>query len=188
MQSRGALGALATLPPIVPREFYARPADEVAPELLGMLLVSHVNGETRAGRITETEAYLGEADLASHASRGLTKRTVTMYGEPGTAYVYLIYGMHELLNAVCQPAGDPHAVLLRGVELIAAPTGARGDGPGRLTRALGITRAANGLPLQAPPVTVHFGTPVKGIEVTPRIGIDYAREWVEAPLRYVAVE
>lgn len=174
------------LPPVLPKEFYARPADEVAPELLGKLLVSAHPQGLRAGLIVETEAYLGEADLACHASKGLTKRTSILYGEPGTAYVYLIYGMHELVNAVCQPVGDPHAVLIRAVELLQAPAGARGDGPGRLTRALGITRAVNGAALQVPPVSIHEGGVQPAFEVTPRIGIDYAGEWAAAPLRYVA--
>ncbi len=175
----------ASLPEALPADFYARPADQVAPELLGQLLVVRHGDELRAGRIVETEAYIGEEDLACHASRGRTKRTSTLYGPPGTAYVYLIYGMHELFNAVCQPEGVPHAVLVRAVELLQAPEGARGDGPGRLTRALGISRADNGYALDAPPVSVHRSEPVRDVEVTSRVGVGYAGTWADAPLRYL---
>lgn len=177
----------------LPLSFYARPADLVAPELLGKILAVRENGELRAGRITEVEAYLGEADLACHASKGFTKRTSTLYGEPGSAYVYLIYGQHELFNAVCERVGEPHAVLVRAVELLklsssAAPNDAlpsRGDGPGRLTRALGINRSHNGHLLNAPPVSVHDGQPPREVLVTPRVGVAYAAEWANAPLRYL---
>lgn len=173
------------LPPPLPAEFYARSADLVATELLGKTLVVQRHGERRAGRIVETEAYLGEADLACHASKGLTPRTATLYGPPGTAYVYLIYGMHELFNAVCQPAGVPHAVLVRAVELLEAPADARGDGPGRLTRALGITRADNAAALVAPPVSIHEGPAVTDVIVTPRVGVAYSGLWADAPLRFL---
>ncbi|HET8986713.1 MAG TPA: DNA-3-methyladenine glycosylase, partial [Trueperaceae bacterium] len=109
---------------ILPLSFYSRPADQVAPDLLGAWLVvseqgggAHAQGLARVGRIVETEAYLGEADLACHAAKGLTKRTATIYGEPGTAYVYLIYGMYDMFNVVAQESGVPHAVLVRAVEL-----------------------------------------------------------------------
>lgn len=179
------MGAITTLPPALPAEFYARPADEVAPALLGKLLVVRRGAELRAGRIVESEAYLGEEDAACHAARGRTKRTSTLYGPPGTAYVYLIYGMYDLFNAVCQPEGVPHAVLIRAVESVRAPGGARTDGPGRLTRVLDIGLADNGLALTAPPVSVHDGEPVTEIEVTPRVGVGYAGAWADAPLRYL---
>ncbi len=179
----GAL--LGPLPPALPAEFYARPADEVAPALLGQLLVVRQGDELRCGRIVECEAYLGEADRACHAAKGLTPRTSTLYGPPGTAYVYLVYGVHELFNAVCQPEGLPHAVLVRAVELLQAPAGARGDGPGRLTRALGIDRSHNATPLTAPPVSVHAGPAVTDVLVTPRVGVGYAGLWADAPLRYL---
>lgn len=173
------------LPPPLPGEFYARPADVVAPELLGKLLVVRHGGQVRSGRIVETEAYLGEADLACHAARGLTPRTRPLYGPPGNAYVYLVYGMHELFNTVCQPAGVPHAVLVRAVELLQAPVGGRGDGPGRLTRALGITRADNDTGLFGPPVSIHEGPSVTRVETTRRVGVAYAGVWADAPLRFL---
>lgn len=176
---------MQALPPPLTADFYARPADLVAPDLLGKLLVVRRADEWRAGRIVECEAYLGEPDLACHASRGVTARTTTLYGPPGTAYVYLIYGMYDLFNAVCQPTGTPHAVLVRAVELLRAPEGARGDGPGRLTRALGITRADNGANLWAPPLSVHEGPPVTEVEVTRRVGVAYAGLWADAPLRFL---
>lgn len=172
----------------LPPSFYARPADLVAPDLLGKLLVvrrgAGTSTDVRAGRIVEVEAYIGEEDLACHASRGRTPRTSTLYGAPGTAYVYLIYGVHELFNAVCQPEGVPHAVLVRGVELTGVPEGERGDGPGRLTRALGISRADNGASLERPPVTIHQGRPATNVTVTRRVGVAYAGTWADAPLRY----
>src|SRR5690606_31959570 len=94
-------------------------------------------------------------------------------------------GMHELFNAVCQPEGVPHAALVRAVELLDAPAGVRGDGPGRLTRALGITRADNAAPLSAPPVSIHDGPPVTNVTVTPRVGVAYSGLWADAPLRYL---
>ena len=166
--------------------FYSRPADEVAPDLLGKLLVVRRGGTISSGRIVECEAYLGEADRASHAARGRTPRTETLYGAPGTAYVYLIYGIYELFNAVCQPTGVPHAVLVRAVELVHAPDSVRGDGPGRLSRALGITRADNGLQLTGPPVSVHDAPAVTAVGVTPRVGVGYAGVWADAPLRFLA--
>lgn len=175
----------AELPPSLPTEFYTRSADLVAPELLGKLLVVRRGEEALCGRIVETEAYLGETDLACHAARGYTPRTSTLYGPAGTAYVYLIYGMYDMFNAVCQPEGVPHAVLVRAVELLRAPAGARGDGPGRLSRALGITRADNGESLAAPPVSIHDAVPVTAVEVTRRVGVGYAGVWADAPLRFL---
>jgi DNA-3-methyladenine glycosylase len=177
--------ALSQLAAPLPASFYARPADVVAPELLGQLLVVRRDGQLRAGRIVETEAYVGEADRACHAWRGPTPRASTLYGPPGTAYVYLIYGVHDLFNAVCQPAGVPHAVLVRAVELLAAPADSRGDGPGRLTRALGISRPDNGALLTAPPITIHAGAPVTDATVTARVGVAYAGHWADAPLRFL---
>lgn len=173
------------LPPVLSTAFYERPADLVAPALLGKLLVVQRGAERRVGRIVETEAYLGEPDRACHASRGVTPRTATLYGPPGTAYVYLVYGVHELFNVVCQPPGTPHAVLVRAVELLQAPAGTRGDGPGRLTRALGISRDDNGAALMAPPVSVHGGPAVREVVVTRRVGVAYAGLWADAPLRFL---
>jgi DNA-3-methyladenine glycosylase len=137
------------------------------------------------GRIVETEAYLGEADRACHAAKGLTRRTATIYGEPGTAYVYLIYGMYDMFNVVAERPGVPHAVLVRAVELAdPSEAGARGDGPGRLTRALGISRADDGTGLYGPRLEILEGEPPRDVSVTARVGVGYAGDWADAPLRY----
>ena len=147
---------------IVPRAFYARPTLEVAPDLIGRVLVHDTRGGTAAGVIVEVEAYIGESDPACHAAPGPTKRNAPLYGPPGIAYVYLNYGMHNLVNAVTEPEGFPAAVLIRALEPIAGEdlmrrrrargTKRRPDeftaaelcrGPGNLTRALGITLRDN---------------------------------------------
>ena len=168
----------------LPLAFYARPADVVARALLGQLLCVEGGGERRLARIVETEAYLGEQDLACHASRGRTRRTETLYGPPGTAYVYLIYGMYHLFNVVTLAPGQPHAVLVRAVEPVDAGL-PRTDGPGRLTRALGIDRAHDGHDLSRPPVTLLPGRAPDEVAVDRRIGIDYAGAWRDAPLRFL---
>lgn len=173
--------------PPLPLSFYEQDAREVASGLLGSVLLRHAaNGSGyQWGRITETEAYLGEHDMASHARFGRTKRTEVMYGPPGRSYVYLIYGMYHMLNVVAAPAGDPQAVLIRAIE----PMGgidARVDGPGKLTRALEIDMSLNALPLSEAPLSIHPGAPCPAPVITPRIGIDYAGEWRDAPLRYLA--
>ncbi len=166
--------------------FYARPADQVARDLLGQRLCVEQGGRRSLTRIVETEAYLGEMDLACHASRGLTPRTRTLYGPPGTAYVYLIYGLHHLFNVVVLAEGEPHAVLVRAVEPLSELT-ARTDGPGRLTRALGIDLSHNGIELAGPPVSILPGDPPARVGVDRRIGVDYAGDWAAAPLRFVDV-
>src|SRR4051812_6938356 len=122
--------------------FYSRSALEVARDLLGAVLVKEQRGERRAGRIVGAEAYVGEHDLACHASKGRTPRTEVLFGPPGLAYVYLIYGMYNCFNVVTEPEGVAAAVLVRGLEpLEGIPDGVRLDGPGKLCAALGITRA-----------------------------------------------
>lgn len=139
----------------LPRSFFDRPATLVAPELLGCVLRRTSAEGTVAVRLTEVEAYLGEADPASHAFRGKTARNAVMYGEPGHVYVYFTYGMHFCMNLVCLPAGTAEAVLLRagevveGVEVAAARRGGVRErdlarGPARLTMALGVDRALDG--------------------------------------------
>lgn len=170
----------------LPQEFYARPADRLAPALLGTVLAVHSEQGTAMGRIVETEAYVGEEDLACHAAKGLTQRTTVLYGPAGTAYVYLIYGMYDLFNVVAAPEGVPHAVLIRAVELLQGPlNGARGDGPGRLTRALGIDRSLNGTSLLGPRLTIHPGRAPATITVTPRVGVAYAVALADAKLRFL---
>jgi DNA-3-methyladenine glycosylase len=180
------------LGPILPRSFYARSTVEVARALLGKVLV---HGPT-AGIIVETEAYLGGDDLAAHSARGLSERTRVIFGPPGHAYVYLIYGMYECLNLVAERDGRPGCVLIRalqpvsGLELMRArrPAARRpeqlANGPGKLTLALGITRAHNGADVTRGPLVVRQGEGAGPIEiaVTPRIGITRA---AELPLRFL---
>ena len=177
---------------MLPRGFYARPTAEVARDLLGKVLV---HGAT-AGRIIEVEAYLGREDRAAHAFRGITDRTRVLFGPPGHAYVYLIYGMYECLNLVAEPDGTPGCVLiralepLRGIELMKRrrPAARRVDelanGPGKLTRALGITRALYGADVTRGALTVRDepGAPRFEIDVTPRVGIKECADW---PLRFL---
>jgi len=161
--------------------FYARDTVVVARDLLGRILV---HGERR-GRIVETEAYVGEHDLACHASKGRTPRTAVMFGPPGRAYVYLIYGMHHCFNVVTEPEGHACAVLIRGLAPLDGETLA-GHGPGRLCRALGIDRRLDGHDLTEPPLTLRPGTPIAARRIArgPRIGVDYAGAWAAAPLRF----
>lgn len=177
------------------RAFFCHPADQVARDVLGDQLCQRTPGGVRRVSITETEAYVGEHDLACHASRGRTKRTQVMYGPPGRAYVYFVYGMHDMLNLVCADEGDPQAVLIRGARMHGPATpgdAPRLDGPARLTRALGITVARhNGADLCRPgkepgALWLEVGDTPARIETTPRIGVDYAGEWARAPLRFVA--
>ena len=176
--------------PFLPEAFYARDALTVARELLGQLLVledsAAPGARHKVGRIVETEAYVGEHDLACHASKGRTPRTEVLFGRPGRAYVYLIYGMYHCFNAVTGPEGYAAAVLVRALEpLEGFPEGARTDGPGRLCRAMGLSLAHNRLGLLGPPLYVRGAPPVPEPQVArgPRIGVDYAGAWAEEPLR-----
>jgi DNA-3-methyladenine glycosylase len=159
--------------------FYTRDAETVARDILGSTLVFH----DKRLRIVETEAYVGPHDLASHASKGRTNRTEVMFGPAGRAYIYLIYGMYELLNVVTGSEGDAQAVLIRAGEPLANISRTT-DGPGKLTRALGLTRALNAHDLTQLPLTLEPGTPPQSIVTTTRIGIDYAGVWKDAPLRF----
>src|SRR5690554_5000768 len=138
----------------LPRKFYARPATEVAPDLLGKLLVHQTELGLRIGRIVEVEAYLGREDLAAHSSKGVTKRTSVMFGEAGHAYVYLIYGMHHCMNVVTGPAGSGAAVLLRALEPVQGLP-ANTNGPGRLAKALDIDKRLYGADLCQPESTLR---------------------------------
>jgi DNA-3-methyladenine glycosylase len=175
--------------PPLPAAWYARPAEVVAAALLGSVVrVVGRDGVARWGRIVETEAYVGAHDLACHAARGRTARTEVMFGASGRAYVYLVYGMHELFNVVTGDEGDAQAVLVRAVEPgrgVRGPAGERrGDGPGRLTRLLDIDRRHYGAPLDEAPVTIHAGPPPAAVVRGPRIGVAYAGAWASAPLRF----
>ncbi len=177
---------------VLDRDFYSRPAIEVARDCLGKILV---HGRT-AGRIVEVEAYLGVDDRAAHAWRGVTDRTRVIFGEPGHAYVYFIYGMYECLNFVAEPAGQAGCVLIRALEPIAGiatmrrrrPSAKRvedlANGPGKLTLAMGITRKLNGADLTASALQVRRPPNEPAIKVltTPRIGITHCADW---PLRFV---
>ncbi len=175
---------------ILRRGFYNRPATDVARDLLGRVIV---HGET-AGRIVETEAYLGVNDLAAHSARGLTPRTRVIFGPPGHAYVYFIYGMHECLNLVAEPEGQAGCVLIRALEPVAGldiMRARRGrdnvrdlcSGPGKLTQAMNITRTLNGVDVTRGPLTVREGTgETFEIQTTPRIGITHCADW---PLRFL---
>lgn len=170
----------------LPRSFYARASLAVAPELLGLHLVRSAAGRLRIGRIVETEAYMGPEDLAAHSAGGRrTRRTEVMFGPPGHAYVYFIYGFWNCLNVVTSPVGVPHAVLLRAVEPV---TGIEHGtwGPGLLCRALGIDRTLNAADLRGEVLWIerpHGRAPVR-IGRGPRIGVDYAGSWARRPWRF----
>lgn len=170
----------------LPRAFYDRDTALVAREMLGTLLVHRVGDELRVGRVVETEAYLGGHDLASHSSRGRTRRTETMFGPPGFAYIYLIYGMHHCFNAVTEAEGNGAAVLVRALEPVEGIAGSA-SGPGRLCKALGIDRELNGVDLVGDVLFLSHPERVEAFEVEarPRVGVGYAgEEWASAPLRF----
>jgi DNA-3-methyladenine glycosylase len=169
----------------LPRRFYDRDTILVARELLGKRLVRKADGVEHVGKIVETEAYLGPHDLAAHSAKGLTERTKTMFGPPGHAYVYLIYGMYSCMNVVTEREGHASAVLLRAVEPVKNLAG-RTCGPGLLCRAMGIDRRLNahdllsdGFFIAEPEAAGKFS-----IVKRPRIGVDYAKHWAKRHLRF----
>jgi len=179
----------------LPREFYNRDTEIVARELLGAALECHLPEGVVSARIVETEAYLGEHDLACHAAAGRTARTEPLYGPPGIAYVYFIYGMYWCFNAVTRAEHEPSAVLVRavepltGIEIMKArrPKVRRDvdltNGPGKLCLALGINGQHNRGRLNGPPLLIRAGESVADadVTVTPRIGITQSADW---PLRW----
>jgi DNA-3-methyladenine glycosylase len=170
------------------QSFFQRPAEDVARALIGKILVRRVPGKLLRARLIETEAYLGPDDLASHASKGRTGRTEVLFGPPGRAYVYLIYGLHEMLNVVAGARGQGQGVLIRAADPL-DDWKADLSGPGRLTRALQITRLQNGLDVTG--AELHFldnPDDRPAVQSTKRIGIDYALHWKDAPLRFVEAD
>jgi DNA-3-methyladenine glycosylase len=190
---------------LIPREFFDRPADEVAPALLGCVLEHETADGLVAVELTEVEAYAGETDPASHAYRGITGRNAVMFGPAGHAYVYFTYGMHFCVNVVCMPEGTARAVLLRAGRVTAGeplarrrraprraeagPPGALpardlARGPARLCQALGIDRTQNGADLSSPVSELRLrpadtGSPAGGeraIATGPRVGVSAAAE------------
>ncbi len=174
---------------ILPRSFYDRDTRQVALDLLGLHLVVGEGGEQKIARIVEVEAYLGSQDLACHTSRGMTRRTQVMFGPPGHAYVYLIYGMYHCLNVVTEPEGKGCAVLIRAVEIVSGFTG-KTSGPGLLCRALGIGMSHNGVDLTQPKFCLVRPATAGAIRVVrrPRIGVDYAGHWAKRLLRFYIKE
>ena len=169
---------------LLTREFYSQNTEHVAKALLGCTLVHRINNLEYSGRIVETEAYLGSHDLASHPSKGITKRSATMFGPPGHAYIYLIYGMYHCFNIVTEPEGIGTAVLIRALEPIANIT-LNTKGPGLLCKAMQITKAQNGLDLVSNNLFVqNDGYEVEHIVAKPRIGVAYAKDWAQRPLRF----
>jgi DNA-3-methyladenine glycosylase len=166
------------------RSFYQRDAEKLARDLIGAFLVRRSRGREYRARIVEAEAYIGPHDRASHSSKGRTKRTEVMFGPAGHAYVYLIYGMYEMFNIVAGKTGSGQAVLIRAAEPVG---GWKADlsGPGKLTRALRITRDLNGLDLTKDTLyLVHDPDYRPRTRRARRVGVEYAGEWKNKPLRF----
>ncbi|PIQ92316.1 MAG: 3-methyladenine DNA glycosylase [Parcubacteria group bacterium CG11_big_fil_rev_8_21_14_0_20_39_22] len=167
---------------VLKKEFFNRGVLKVAPELIGKyLVIKNKNGEERSFTVVEVEAYDGEKDLACHSSKGRTERTKVMYESAGRFYVYLCYGMHYMLNIVTGEKDYPAAVLIRGIEGF--------NGPGKLTKALGIDKKFNG-ELCSKKTGLWFedrGSRINKSKIkrTKRIGVDYAKDWAEKPYRFV---
>ncbi len=182
---------------ILPKSFYARPAVDVAIELIGKVLVRKIGKAVCSGKIVETEAYVGPHDLACHASKGKTPRTSVMFGPPGFAYVYMIYGVYYCLNAVTERKGYPAAVLIRAIEPLDGVDRMRrnrrradraadiGSGPGKLCQALAVDLELNAASLRGRALWIEDRNLNAGsITAGPRIGVDYAREYRDKPWRF----
>jgi DNA-3-methyladenine glycosylase len=171
----------------LPREFYSRRTLTVARELIGLHLVRLHRGKKLIGRIVETEAYQGPQDLAAHSARGPTDRNAVMFGPPGFAYVYLIYGMWNCVNVVTREQGVPHAVLIRAVAPV-ANLKHKTWGPGLLCKAMYIDRALNGADLCGNTLWIEAPTERLRHKVAraPRIGVDYAGDWRHKEWRFFA--
>jgi DNA-3-methyladenine glycosylase len=166
-------------------KFYDRDTILVAQELLGKCLVHNVNGHKYIGRIVEVEAYLGPHDLAAHSAKGLTKRTKVMFGPPGYAYVYMIYGMYYCMNVVTETTGHAAAVLIRAVEPLQNIT-ERTQGPGLLCKAMQIDKRLNAWDLTSNEFYITNSLPTAPFTIIkkPRIGIAYAKHWAKRLLRF----
>lgn len=187
---------IARVPRALPRSFYDRPTLTVARELLGCVLVCRSRGRIVSGYITETEAYIGHDDPASHASRGMTPRTALMFDEPGFAYVYFVYGMYWCLNVVTEAKGFPAAVLIRGVwpkqgtavmarrrfgaaKVTILQSKNIANGPGKLCNAFGIDGGYNGTDLSGHKLFITKGMQMSDalVKVSGRVGIKAATEY-----------
>lgn len=172
------------------QNFYNKPTLKVAQHLLGKFLIHKINGKLLVGKIIETEAYVGKNDLASHASKGKTKRTEIMFGPPGFWYTYLIYGMYYCLNIVTQHQNYPAAVLIRAIEPISGfKSDIKTDGPGKICRALKIDKKINGTHAFGPKAKLWIedrGLIIKPSQIkkSTRIGVDYAKEYKNKPWRF----
>ena len=173
---------VAKMRKLVEADFNSRDTLMLARGLLGKHLVIRSEDRELSHMITEVEAYDGPEDLACHASKGRTLRTEPLFGSPGCWYVYLCYGMHEMLNLVTGPVDYPAAILIRGLDAV--------SGPGRLTKRLGVGRRFNAMPANTETGMwlVDRGLPIEeaSVRATPRIGVDYAGEdWANRPYRFV---
>jgi DNA-3-methyladenine glycosylase len=172
---------------ILKRNFYKRPTLEVAQDLLGCTLVRRIGKKEMRAMITEAEAYIGEDDLASHASRGRTPRTELMYGQAGHAYVYMVYGMHHCLNVVTEKEGFPAAVLIRSIAMEGMAY-AKSNGPGKLCKLLEIDRALNGCDItRNEKLWIEKGRirkDSKEVVAGQRIGVDWAKHCSQYPWRF----
>jgi DNA-3-methyladenine glycosylase len=175
----------------LPRSFFVRNAIEVAADLIGCVLVRRSPDGVRAGRIVETEAYVGEHDLACHARAGRTARTDVMFGEAGHAYVYLIYGIHPMLNVVCSPEGEASAVLLRAAEPIERegllPLLHGATGPGNLCKAFDVRLRHNRDDLCDATAELFIAPrlgPKPRLWKGPRVGVEYSGRWARRKLRF----
>lgn len=163
----------------ISESFFLRDALDVAPDLLGKILVCKSNNKICKTKITEVEAYRGEEDLACHASKGRTKRTEILYSQGGYLYVYLIYGMYWMLNIVTGPENFPQAVLIRGIEGF--------DGPGKLSKNLNIDKSFHGKSIiKSNRIWIENNTQFVDYYTSPRVGIDYAgKTWKNKPWRFI---
>lgn len=181
----------------LPRAFYEGEVTEIACGMIGKLLVHRTAEGVLAGRIVEAEAYRGPQDLAAHSAGGRrTRRTEVMFGPPGHAYLFLLYGMHWAFNVVVGPEGAPHAVLVRAVEPVMGAdrmAGRRGlapestrltNGPGKVCAAMGLDASAYGVDLCSAKLFLSAGEPHGRVVASPRINVDYAGDWAKKPWRF----